>query len=64
MAHTWSLAVDMQLFIIAPFLIYLLWRWPKIGLEMLITLILASIGVIFGIYFVTEMPPRMITRRL
>lgn len=63
MAHTWSMAVDFQLFIISPFLIYLLWRWPRIGLQILIALILASLGVIFDIHFVTELPPRMITRR-
>ena len=32
MGVTWYLAVDMQMFIIAPLVIWPLWKFPKIGL--------------------------------
>ena len=32
MGVTWYLANDMQFFLITPPLIYLIWKWKKIGL--------------------------------
>ena len=35
MLHSWSLDVDMQLFLIAPFFVYAIWRWKKGGIAFL-----------------------------
>ena len=35
MPETWYLATDMQLFLFSPLLIYLIWRWPKVGVACL-----------------------------
>ena len=32
MGVTWYLAIDMQFFLITPPLIFLIWKWKKIGL--------------------------------
>ena len=35
LGHTWYLANDMQFFLIAPPIIYMTWRWKKIGLTLI-----------------------------
>ncbi|XP_046487737.1 uncharacterized protein [Neodiprion pinetum] len=50
--HTWYLAVDMQLFWITPLIFYPLQRWPKIGLGILGSFLVASVvtpGVVLGV---------------
>lgn len=47
---TWYLSVDTQLFIIAPFLVYLIHRYQKITLTALLILILSCIGYTIPIY--------------
>ena len=34
LGQTWYLANDMQFFIIAPPLVYIIWKWKKIGLTL------------------------------
>lgn len=43
MMHTWYLNVDMQLFIVAPFIIYLIYRFKTKALFALATLVLGCI---------------------
>ena len=31
MTHSWYLAIDMQYFIISPVIIWVMWKFPKIG---------------------------------
>lgn len=63
MGQTWYLAVDMQLFLVSPLLIYPLWRWKKYGLAWLALVILASHAAIFAIFAVYDlMPSSMPTR--
>ena len=31
MSHSWYLAIDMQFFIISPFIIFTMWKFPKVG---------------------------------
>ena len=31
MSHSWYLAIDMQFFIISPFIIFTMWKFPKLG---------------------------------
>ncbi|KAL3204215.1 hypothetical protein MRX96_041308 [Rhipicephalus microplus] len=40
--HTWYSAVDLQLFLISPFFIYLLYRWPRVGVALCGGLIVTS----------------------
>ena len=35
LGQTWYLANDMQMFLIAPPIIYITWRWRKIGLTLI-----------------------------
>lgn len=42
LGQTWYLANDMQFFFISPPIIYILWRWKRIGLGITYTLITAS----------------------
>lgn len=44
MGHTWYLSVDMQLFIVAPFLVYLLYRFKNKVVPFIIVLIAYAIG--------------------
>ena len=64
MGQVWYLALDMQLFIIAPLFIYLIWRWNKWGLLFLLAFTLASIGANFAIFGVYDnlLPTSMFTR--
>lgn len=50
MFQAWYLAADFHLFIIAPILIYVLWKWPKTGL-----------GLLFGSTVLTAIIPGLIT---
>ena len=43
LGQTWYLANDMQFFIIAPPIIYIVWKWKRIGL--------ALSGILICIYF-------------
>lgn len=57
MFQSWYLAVDTQMFIIAPAFIYPLWRWRRVGEWMLgITSVLAVI-VPFVITFAYKLDP-------
>ena len=31
MSHSWYLAMDMQFFIISPFIVFTMWKFPKVG---------------------------------
>ena len=64
MGQTWYLAVDMQLFLIAPLIVYPLWRWRKYGLVWLALLTVASHAAIFAIYAVYDLIPTLMFTRL
>lgn len=38
LTHTHQLGIDMQLFAVAPLLVYPLWRWPRLGAALLAAL--------------------------
>lgn len=50
MGHTWYLSVDMQLFIIAPFIVYLLYRFKLKILVVVILAIFVSMSITFYTY--------------
>jgi peptidoglycan/LPS O-acetylase OafA/YrhL len=42
--HTYHVAVDIQLFVIAPFIIIFVWKWPKRGvISVLLLVVLSSV---------------------
>uniref|UniRef100_A0A182JYF2 Nose resistant-to-fluoxetine protein N-terminal domain-containing protein n=1 Tax=Anopheles christyi TaxID=43041 RepID=A0A182JYF2_9DIPT len=52
LGHSWYLSVDMQLYMLAPFLIYPLWRWGRRVLIVIVALIIASMVAVFVLFFV------------
>ncbi|XP_046738756.1 nose resistant to fluoxetine protein 6-like [Diprion similis] len=62
--HTWSLAVDMQLFWISPIIVYPLYRWPKHGIRILGLFLIASIVTPPIILAINGYSNRVITLRL
>ncbi|XP_049280121.1 O-acyltransferase like protein-like [Anopheles funestus] len=52
--HTWYLSVDMQLYIVSPLLIYLLWRYGKRFVPAIVLLALLSISCVFATFMVNE----------
>ena len=63
MEQTWYLALDMQLFILAPFFIYLLWRRQGVGLALLGFVLLGTIGANFAIFAVFDLMPTVMPTR-
>lgn len=51
LTHTHHVGIDTQLFFLSPFLIMLLWKWPKRGIFTLITI--ATLSTI-GRYYITN----------
>ena len=56
MSETWYLACDMQMFLVSPLFIYLLWRWRKIGIAWSVVNILAYIGGTIALYVIWDLP--------
>ncbi|XP_049288164.1 nose resistant to fluoxetine protein 6-like [Anopheles funestus] len=52
LGHTWYLSVDMQLYLLAPFIIYPLWRWGRRVLFVIVALIVASMVAVFVLFYV------------
>lgn len=50
MGHTWYLSVDMQLFILAPFLIYLLYHYRTKIVVLIVAMIAYSTGSTLYLY--------------
>ncbi|KAG8246614.1 hypothetical protein J6590_080609 [Homalodisca vitripennis] len=44
MVQSWYLACDMQFFMVGFVLVYVLWRWPRLGQTLLWTTLVASIA--------------------
>lgn len=53
-SHSWYLAVDMQLYALAPLLIYPLWRWKLKCLPVVPILIVASMSTTFALFIVYQ----------
>ncbi|KAK2581820.1 hypothetical protein KPH14_002289 [Odynerus spinipes] len=59
MFQSWYLAVDTQLFIIAPIIIYPLWKWPTIGKYLLFSGTIFSTIIPFVVTFVEKLDPTL-----
>ncbi|XP_072397889.1 nose resistant to fluoxetine protein 6-like [Diabrotica undecimpunctata] len=57
MFQSWYLAVDYHLFIVAPFVIYVLWKKPKIGIAVLVLCTVVSVLAPFTITYVDSLDP-------
>ncbi|XP_053681623.1 nose resistant to fluoxetine protein 6-like [Sabethes cyaneus] len=55
LGHSWYLSVDMQLFLLSPFIIYPLWRWGRPVLSVVIVLIISSVACILAVSMVHEL---------
>lgn len=61
MFQSWYLAADTQLFVIAPLIIYPLWKWPRIG-ETLLALSTLIVSVIpFAVTYIYNLDPTTMT---
>nr|CAI5833622.1 unnamed protein product [Callosobruchus analis] len=58
--QSWYLAVDTQLFVLAPFLLYLVGKKPNWAIALLTLLVLVSCGSTFGISWLEEVGPAVI----
>lgn len=63
MEQTWYLALDMQLFLLAPLFVYLLWRKTNIGLAALAFVLLGTIGANFAVFAVFDLMPTVMPTR-
>lgn len=54
LGHTWYLSVDMQLFILAPLIIYPLYRYHKQVIPILMVLVMFSMGFAFYTSYINE----------
>ncbi|EFN89991.1 Nose resistant to fluoxetine protein 6 [Harpegnathos saltator] len=59
MFQSWYLAVDTQLFILAPAIIYPLWRWRKIGKCLLIGVTAILMAIPFAITLLDNLDPTL-----
>ncbi|XP_058127296.1 nose resistant to fluoxetine protein 6-like [Anopheles ziemanni] len=55
LGHTWYLSVDMQLYLLAPLLIYPLWRWGRRALLLVVALALASMVTVLVLFLVYDL---------
>ncbi|CAG9765105.1 unnamed protein product [Ceutorhynchus assimilis] len=60
MFQAWYLAADYHLFIVAPFLIYPLWKWPKPGVSLLVTVTIGTIILPGYITYKNELDPTIL----
>ncbi|XP_039491805.1 nose resistant to fluoxetine protein 6 [Drosophila santomea] len=54
LAHTWYLAIDMQLYIIAPILLIVVYKWGKKGASAVLLLLLGLAAYLFSIIVINN----------
>ncbi|XP_030758304.1 nose resistant to fluoxetine protein 6-like [Sitophilus oryzae] len=59
MFQAWYLATDYHLFIIAPFIIFALWKWKNVGLSSLVSLIFCAALLSFYITLKDNLDPTL-----
>lgn len=60
MFQSWYLAADYHLFIVAPIIIYTLWRWKKIGQILLFICSAVAITIPFWITYKDNLDPTLL----
>ncbi|XP_055616401.1 nose resistant to fluoxetine protein 6-like [Toxorhynchites rutilus septentrionalis] len=64
LGHSWYLSVDMQLFLLSPFIVYPLWKWGRKVLIIVGFLILFSMCYIIGVFFIYELRVNLLVSSL
>lgn len=59
MFQSWYLAVDSQLFVIAPFYIYTLWKWKRFGEILLGLSTLIAVVIPFALTLINGYDPTL-----
>jgi peptidoglycan/LPS O-acetylase OafA/YrhL len=57
MVQTWYLAMDFQLCLLAPLIVYPLWKWPNVGKFLFGTVGLISVAIPFLTIYCTRALP-------
>ncbi|PSN34669.1 hypothetical protein C0J52_19812 [Blattella germanica] len=57
MFQSWYVAADFHLYIISLFVVYCVWRWPRLGYSFLATFMALSIIIPFSIIYELKAPP-------
>lgn len=55
LGHSWYLAVDMQLFLLSPLLLWPLWHWRRRAAAGVVLLVLLLFGCLFSIIMLNEL---------
>ncbi|XP_059480845.1 nose resistant to fluoxetine protein 6-like isoform X2 [Neocloeon triangulifer] len=55
--QSWYLGADMQLYLVAPILIHLLWRWPSFGKKVFVLVFFLSMLIPAAIVYLTRAAP-------
>ncbi|XP_064538728.1 nose resistant to fluoxetine protein 6 isoform X2 [Drosophila montana] len=55
LGHSWYLAVDMQLFLLSPLLLWPLWRWRRRAAAGIVVLVVLLFGCVFCIIMLNEL---------
>ena len=63
MGETWYLAIDMQMFLLSPLIIYPLWRWKKAGLAWLAMWLIGTLASCFVVFDQYDLPATQIISR-
>lgn len=62
MGQTYYLAIEMQLFLVVPLFVYLLWRWPVAGRTVLLVCAVASVAGQVLVSALLDVPLPLFTR--
>lgn len=54
LTHTWYLAIDMQLYVIAPILLLVVYKWGKKGAALVLLLMLGLAAYLFSIMVIND----------
>lgn len=58
--HYWYIAADMQLFLFAPIIMFLLYRYRRIGYALVALIGLVSVGFVFFTTYIRNLPPTLL----
>jgi len=52
--HTWYLAIDMQLYILGPFLLLIVYKWGKKGAAVVLLITLGFVAYLFSVMVIND----------
>jgi len=54
LVHTWYLAIDMQLYILGPFLLLIVYKWGKKGAAVVLLITLGFVAYLFSVMVIND----------